>query len=95
MVKVQFIGASRRTGKAKDTGNPYDICMFSYLVPMEPKKTEQMQFLCHGSQAKEVEMSPDVLNQCAGIEAGAWVNVELSPNPMNMQKNIITKVSKV
>lgn len=84
---VRYIGASRRTGKAKASGNPYDICVVKYSVPLRPVSRENMSFSGFGEDVYEIPLDPDAINKFQGFESGSIVNLHLSMDPENPQKN--------
>ncbi|MFL9599854.1 hypothetical protein ACKC5Q_04060 [Aeromonas dhakensis] len=82
-MKVTFVGATRRKGKAKATGNPYDMCMFFYATRVESVSTANMQYYGHGFETKEMELNPEALDLFKDIKLGQEIDVLVEPKPTN------------
>ena len=91
-MELTFIGASRRQGKSKNTGNDYDMAMLKYAIPMESKDSELNRFTAHGHQEKEINIDPDCLSQFFKCELGDKIAVNVQPDPRNMNRTIVTGV---
>lgn len=87
-MKVMFVGAARRHGTSK-VGKPYDMCMFSYAVPIKPASTATMNYHGFGYEVKEVDLELSALNQFAMCKFGEMVDVDVQPDPANLTKNIV------
>lgn len=90
-MKVMFIGAARRHGTSK-AGKQYDMCMFSYAVPIKPVTTATMNYHGFGYEVKEVDLEPSALNQFAMCQIGEMVDVDVQPNPTDLTRNIVSGI---
>ena len=93
-MKVIYIGATRRTGTSAKTGNPYDICVLTYGVPVQNKNTEKYDYHGYGSEIREVNLDPSALKEFASLQTCEEVDLQLTPNPTNPRVTICTGFSQ-
>ena len=92
-MNVIFIGASRRTGTSKKTGNPYDMCKLSYSVPIQPKTTPDYQYTGTGHEVKEIDLDPACMPDLSVLKPGQSVILGFTPDPRNPRINICSSVA--
>ena len=82
-MKVTYIGATRRTGKAKATGNPYDMSMMFNATPVKSSSSANNVFTGYGHETREIELDPEALFQFEGVQLGQEIEVVVEPKPTN------------
>lgn len=87
-IQVQFVSASRRSGISKKSGAKYDMCNLAYALPLEAVDTQNMTFAGHGFEVMEINLSPEKIGDFAGLELGQQIEVALSADPRNANRNI-------
>ena len=97
-MKLNYIGASCRTGVSQKTGNPYTIAELLNSIPDEnaQKKDESgvliWNYIGHGSKVRTLPIDPSKLSQFSSLETGVSVDVLLEPQLDNPTKNWVTGV---
>lgn len=71
-------GASRRTGVGKQSGQPYDMCMLQSLSPMKSVDKPGNRYVACGYEVKELEASPEAIDQCMKLADRFPCRVELT-----------------
>lgn len=93
-MKVNFLGATRRVGKAKVSGKDYDMSMLFYATPVQPSANANNTFMGYGHESREMELDPQALDQFAGIQLGQLVDVIVEPKPQNPRFTWVVGVQK-
>ncbi|PJG58832.1 hypothetical protein [Aeromonas cavernicola] len=92
-MRVIFIGAAHRHGTSK-LGKPYDMCKFTYAIPISPVTTATMNYHGFGYEPKEVDLEPSALNKFALCQIGETIDISVEPDPTNLTRNIVTGLIK-
>lgn len=82
-MKVKFIGATRRTGKSKKTGNDYDMCQLTYAIPVQPSARPDNVFSGTGHSVQEIDLCPEAIAIFNNIQLGEEVDLVVQPKPSN------------
>lgn len=82
-MRVTFIGATRRTGKARKTGNDYDICQLFYGLPVQPSTRPDNVFTGTGYTVQDIDLCPDALASFNEVEIGQEIELLFAPKPSN------------
>jgi len=80
-MKAFLFGAVQRTGKAKASGNPYDMSRLLIGQQIVPVARENMQVRGVGFEQIEVECTPQVIDALAGFKLPAMVEFEMEHQP--------------
>ena len=91
-IKVTFLGAMHAKGNGKK--GPYDFCQVKYMAPMQSVQNENRSVVAYGCEEATVDLDPSALSQFKDIQPGSRVDLEVGPNPNNLQRNICTGVVK-
>lgn len=75
-MKVIAIGFTRMAGKAKESGNAYDMCRLQILLPQTVMRTQSMERTGAGFQSAELEIEPTRWHQFVNIPYPAHLTVE-------------------
>ncbi|PAJ71882.1 hypothetical protein CJF42_24305 [Pseudoalteromonas sp. NBT06-2] len=99
-MKVTLLSASLGKGVSKKTGvpKPYEFASLEYAVKAKDFSNDDHNIQKCGVEVKTVEIAYDqaLYNNIKSItdqEGITLVDLTLEPNPENMSRNIVTKVS--
>ena len=95
MLEINFFSVSHRTGISGKTNKPYDVCKLGYIVPLQDKEGAQYHFRQHGSEVKELDLSPQALDSFRDCKINDKVLVKLAPNPENPVRNFVVELVSV
>ena len=66
-MRVRVCGVKRVEGVAKGSGNAFDMCRVLMLVPVENQSNGKLKISGFGSEAAEMELAPEALQQFSGL----------------------------
>lgn len=89
-VKVTFVGAMHCRGTGKN--GAYDFCQVKYMAPLESVQKENRQVIAYGAEEATLDLDPSKIHDFKDIKPGAYVTLEVQPNPRNMNRNICTGI---
>lgn len=92
-MNVIFLGAYRRHGVSGKTGKSYDMCKLLVAVPAQSKTTDQFEYIHHGMNVQELDLSPVALSQFADVKPSQKIDVAVEPKPDNMNRNWVVAVN--
>lgn len=75
-MKANVVGVKRMAGTAKGSGNQYDMCNISVLMPIEQVNNQKMQINGAGFSVMEIPLAVESLPQFMGLKYP--VQVQLS-----------------
>jgi hypothetical protein len=87
-MKVLVLNVQHARGVSGKTGNQYDICTLSYGVPHQNVNKEGRQVTGFGYMVSEVGMNAAALPQFADVKFPAMLELDVSPDPTNLRRNI-------
>lgn len=90
-MELYVLGITYRRGvsfKTSPNGKPYEICVLQYLVPVEPRTSQNSEFTGHGYEVREIPAEPASMTQFAGIKFPAMVNVDLRQDTRNLSRTV-------
>lgn len=90
---VTFIGAYRRSGTSKSSGNPYDMCKLTFGVPMQEVTSASMNYTGYGFESKEIDIKPEVLQEFVGMSPFSQVDVIIEPKPTNFNQTWVVGIN--
>ena len=94
--EIIFVNANRRKGcstKNDKSGKPYDRCVITHLVPIEnttgtkgdpDKDLDWWRYVGFGMETREIDLSPESLDQFSKVEPLTKIRVQLEPQPRNL-----------
>lgn len=96
-IRVFVIGAIHMSGVAqKGTGNPYDFAQVSYLVPAQPLNNANCTRTVAGLEPITINLSEkSLVNRLQSLSFPLELNLELAPDPLNVQRNICVGFSEI
>lgn len=93
-IKVSVLGAVHMKGKAnKGAGAPYDFANLSYFVDSQSLSNDYMQRTVAGREVTTVSTSKDIVEKLSSLNFPIDLDLVLSPDPQNIQRNIVTGFS--
>lgn len=90
-MELYVLGITYRRGvsfKTSPNGKPYEICVLQYLVPVEPRTSQNSEFTGHGYEVREIPAEPASMSQFAAIKFPAMVNVDIQNDPRNLSRTV-------
>lgn len=90
-MKVLVIGVQHSRGVSK-AGQNYDIAKLDYGVAVKPMSSEKRQVRGYGFEVQSVNIDPACLPRFEKVNLPALVELEVSPDPANLQRNIVTGI---
>lgn len=90
-MKVMVIGVQHSRGVSK-AGQSYDFAKLDYGVPVRPVSSEKRQVRGFGFEVQQVSIDPSCIPQFEKIRLPAEVELLVSPDPANLQRNIVTGI---
>lgn len=81
-MKMTIIGVKRITGKAKATGNPFDMCHVIALIPVETR-VGALSLDGAGMETMEIPLAVEALNEFKVLKFPAPVDLLVEPRPRN------------
>jgi len=96
-IKVHVIGALHMKGVSKNgAGDPYDFSQVSYLTPASPIRTANCTRTVAGFEPVTINLTdPDSVIRLQSISLPCELNLDISPDPTNLQRNICVGFSEV
>lgn len=88
---VTYLGAIHARGTGR-SGQPYDFAQVKISLPIRNVANENRSVIAYGSEEQTIDLDPTVIDQFSGLESGSQVQLEIGPNPRNLQRNICTGV---
>lgn len=85
-MKILLIGVAHVKGTGKN--GPYDFCLIRYAVPLETVMTESRQVHGYVCEVKELPLDPHAIGQFKDCIFGEEIDIEVSPNPRNLSRNM-------
>jgi hypothetical protein len=93
-MQLIYVGSESVQGKKKGTGEPYGpFYQFHYVTPNESVNTANRQVSANGFQPQTLSVSKEVFDQCNTLKPLTKVSVDLTPDPKNFNRTIVTSVS--
>jgi hypothetical protein len=80
-MKAMMIGVVRRRGKAKESGNDYDMCNATLLTPVEPMNNGKMVVEGAGFDTMEMPVEPSALANFLTLKFPASVELVTEARP--------------
>jgi len=80
-MKLTVVGIQRITGKAKATGNPFDMCNVMALEPVENFSKDTLTIQGHGFKVQEYSCDHSLLNELAGMKFPTSLDVTFDHKP--------------
>ncbi len=74
-MRVRVCGVKRVEGKAKESGNPFDMCRVLVLVPVETVSSDKVRITGYGYELGEMELAPEALAEFSGLTFPADVEL--------------------
>jgi hypothetical protein len=93
-VKVIFCGVQQISGEKKDGSGSYAFCQLLYLVPILNVNQPKRSVRAYGMEQASIDLDPSSLDEFADCLPGIEIQVVVSPNPQNLQRNIVTCLGK-
>lgn len=81
-MKLQVCGARIQSGKAKESGKPYEMSRLFTLTPIKPGTMGAMTVEGAGFEVAEVEATAEVVRALASVKYPVLVEVEMTPRTM-------------
>jgi hypothetical protein len=96
-IKVHVIGALHMKGVSKNgTGDPYDFSQVSYLTPASPIRTANCTRTVAGFEPVTINLTDaDSVTRLQSISLPCELNLEIEPDPTNLQRNICVGFSVI
>lgn len=96
-IKVHVIGAVHMSGVSnKGAGSPYDFAQVSYLSPSQPLNTANCTRTVAGLEPVTINLSEkSLVTRLQSLAFPCELNLELAPDPLNVQRNICVGFSDV
>lgn len=96
-IKVHVIGALHMKGVSKNgTGDPYDFSQVSYLTPASPIRTANCTRTVAGFEPVTINLTDaDAVIRLQSISLPCELNLDISPDPTNLQRNICVGFSEI
>jgi hypothetical protein len=97
MTRVTVLGAVHMAGVAqKGAGNPYDFSQITYLVPLQPLNTANCTRTVAGLEPLTISLADkSLVHRLQSLSFPLQLDLELSPDPLNVQRNICIGFSEV
>lgn len=94
-MKANVVGVRRMAGTAKTSGNAYDMCNITLLVPVEVVNTPKMQINGAGFGVMELPLDPASLPQFMNLKFPASVELVTEPRPRGGKvETVVTGLAK-
>jgi hypothetical protein len=96
-IQVFVIGALHMSGiSQKGAGSAYDFAQVSYLVPAQPLNNANCTRTVAGLEPITINLSDkSLVNRLQAMTFPRELNLELAPDPLNVQRNICVGFSDV
>lgn len=94
-MRVHAIGVSRSSGKARDTGNEYDILELYYLRPIEQISNNNRTVTGAGQQQGTLNISPDSFSRFKSINfprSGVILDLSIENIPARFGRGMDSQV---
>lgn len=78
-MKVNVLGVKRIQGKAKETGNPYDICTLLAVLPIQTGPAGPATISGYGYEIGEMTLDPEALPQFSNHKFPAMLELTIEP----------------
>lgn len=75
-MKMMAMGVSRIYGKAKKTGNDYDMPRLFGMTPINPRKTENMTVEGYGFEPAEIDLDATAIHAFKDVKFPALLDLE-------------------
>ncbi|WP_158587205.1 hypothetical protein [Motilimonas pumila] len=101
MAKLLVAGYSNSRGKAKSTGRPYNIARLHVLTKIREWSNDNGRGIGAGFETaddKAIPVNPEDTSleaKLLELDYPAFYEVELSPNPEDPTKNIVTNIKSL
>lgn len=96
-IKVFVIGALHMAGiSQKGQGSAYDFAQVSYLVPSQPLNNANCTRTVAGLEPITINLSEkSLVNRLQSLSFPCELNLELAPDPLNVQRNVCVGFTSV
>lgn len=96
-IRVTVLGAVHMSGVSqKGAGNPYDFSQITYLIPLQPLNTANCTRTVAGLESLTIALSDkSLVHKLQSLSFPRELDLELSPDPLNVQRNICIGFSEV
>lgn len=94
-MRVHAIGVSRSSGKARDTGNNYDIAELYYLRPIDQVQNNNRTVVGAGQQQGTLNVSPDAFSKFLSItfpRSGLFLDLTIENIPGRFGRGMDSQV---
>lgn len=76
-LRVTALGAVHSKGKAKNTGNPFDMAQLLYTRRIEHFANANMVRTGYGFEASEMQLAPEAINKFSGFDFPCELDLEI------------------
>lgn len=96
-IRVTVLGAVHMSGVSqKGAGSPYDFSQITYLIPLQPLNTANCTRTVAGLESLTIALSEkSLVHRLQPLSFPLELDLELSPDPLNVQRNICVGFSEV
>lgn len=96
-VRVTVLGAVHMSGVSnKGAGNPYDFSQVTYLVPLQPLNTANCVRTVAVLESLTIALSEkSLVTRLQSLSFPLELDLELSSDPLNVQRNICIGFSEI
>lgn len=96
-IQVFVIGALHMAGiSQKGAGSAYDFAQVSYLVPAQPLNNANCTRTVAGLEPITINLSDkSLVHRLQALTFPLLLNLELSPDPLNVQRNVCVGFSAI
>lgn len=94
-MRVHAIGVSRSSGKARESGNKYDIAEIYYLRPIEQVQNNNRTVTGAGQQVGTLNINPDSFSRFLGItfpKVGLMLDLTVETIPARFGRGMESQV---